>query len=77
MVDYFFQKMAYYGSNSHTFETETKLDVFQSVLIKLWNSKQKQEEAISKISGDYQKDEQIDISGQLLLTERSEDKKEK
>lgn len=39
MVDYFFQKMAYYGSNAHTFETETKLDVFQNVLVKLWKSK--------------------------------------
>lgn len=28
MVDYFFQKLAYYGSNQHTFETETKLDIF-------------------------------------------------
>jgi hypothetical protein len=35
--------MAYYGSNAHTFETETKLDVFQSVLIKLLKSKQKHE----------------------------------
>lgn len=57
MVDYFFQKLAYYGSNQHTFETETKLDVFQNVLVKLWKSKQKQEEAISKLSGDYVKDE--------------------
>lgn len=53
MVDYFFQKMAYYGSNAHTFETETKLDVFQNVLVKLWKSKQKQEQAISQIIEDY------------------------
>lgn len=77
MVDYFFQKMAYYGSNAHTFETETKLDVFQNIIVKLWKSKQKHEEAISQINGDYQKDEQIDISADLVLTERDEDKKEK
>lgn len=28
MVDYFFAKLGYYGSNEHTFETETKLDLF-------------------------------------------------
>jgi hypothetical protein len=50
MVDYFFQKMAYYGCNAHTFETETKLDVFQNVLVKLWKSKQKHEEAITTLS---------------------------
>jgi hypothetical protein len=40
-------------------------------------SKQKHEEAINKISDDYVKDEQIDISADLLLTENEEDKKEK
>ena len=49
MVDYFFQKLAFYGSNAHTFETETKLDVFQNILIKLWKTKQKHEDAISKL----------------------------
>jgi hypothetical protein len=28
MVEYFFGKLAYYGTNEHTFETETKLDLF-------------------------------------------------
>jgi len=28
MVDYFFTKLDYFGSNEHTFETETKLDLF-------------------------------------------------
>jgi len=28
MIDYFFGKLGYYGSNEHTFETETKLDLF-------------------------------------------------
>jgi hypothetical protein len=28
MVNYFFSKLDYFGSNEHTFETETKLDLF-------------------------------------------------
>lgn len=28
MIDYYFAKLAYFGSNEHTFETETKLDLF-------------------------------------------------
>lgn len=57
MIDYLLQKMQYYGSNQHTFETETKLDVFQKVLVKLWSAKQKHEQALSSLSGDFAKDD--------------------
>jgi hypothetical protein len=72
-VDYFFSKLDYFGSNEHTFETETKLDLHQTVLVKLWKAKQDHEEALAKIEGvNYVRDPVIDIDGILKDIQKTE-----